>query len=110
MRRIFGLILFFGGFWFIGQNIVFSSRISFFSWQGLAAGGSVALMVCGIVGFFFGSTSLRLASVAAIAASIIIIFLSGTVFIQPTSLAEVFLGLGAMGAGAALINNMNINL
>jgi hypothetical protein len=48
MIRLIGLGLFFFGFWFIGQNIIFTSQISFFTFRGIAAGGSIILLIGGI--------------------------------------------------------------
>jgi len=109
MARFFGYILFLGGFWFISQNVVFSSRVSFFTWQGISAGGSVVLLVGGLIGFFFGAENMRLPSMAAVAGSLVLILLSGTLYIQPTSLAEVFIGFVAIAAGGSLIQGRKIN-
>lgn len=109
MTRFLGYLLFFGGFWFISQNIVFSSRVSFFTWQGLSAGGSVILLIEGLAGFFFGEENTRFPSLWAVAASLVLFLVSGTVYIRPTSFAEVFIGLVTIFVGASLIQGRKIN-
>jgi hypothetical protein len=105
MIRLIGLGLFFFGFWFIGQNIIFTSQISFFTFRGIAAGGSIILLVGGISTYLFGSGSSRNAGLVMLLLASVLIFMSGVVIITPTSLAEVFIGIAAMIFGGRMITS-----
>ena len=103
MIRLAGLGLFFFGFWFLGQNIIFSSRISFFTFRGIAAGGSIILLIAGISTYLFGSGSSRNAGLVMLLLAVVLIFMSGIVIITPTSLAEVGVGIAAMIFGGRMV-------
>lgn len=109
MGRIAGIILFVFGFWFIGQNIIISSSFSLFSWQGVSAGGAVILMAIGVIGAFTGNEEYLPGYIGSIIASIILVYVTGTIVIYPTSFAEVFIGTALMGVGLRLIQNINTN-
>ncbi len=110
LTRLIGLAIFFFGFWFLGQNIIFTSQISFFTFRGIAAGGSVILLVAGISTYLFGSGNNRNAGLLMLFLSIVLIFMSGVVIITPTSLAEVFVGLVAMIFGGRMITSGRYNI
>jgi hypothetical protein len=103
--RFIGLGLFFFGFWFLGQNIIFSSQISFFTFRGIAAGGSIILLIAGISTYLFGSGSSRNAGLVMLLLAVVLIFMSGIVIITPTSLAEVGVGIAAMIFGGRMITS-----
>ncbi len=105
MIRLIGLGLFFFGFWFIGQNIIFTSQISFFTFRGIAAGGSIILLIGGISTYLFGSGSSRNAGLLMLFLSAVLIFMSGVIIINPTSLAEIFIGIAAMIFGGRMITS-----
>jgi hypothetical protein len=110
MVRLAGLGLFFFGFWFLGQNIIFSSQISLFTFRGLAAGGSLVLLIGGISTFLFGSPQSRNAGFIMLLLSVVLIFMGGIITITPTSLAEVFIGIAAMIFGGRMITSGRYDL
>ena len=103
--KLIGSGLFFFGFWFIGQNIIFTSQISFFTFRGVAAGGSIILLVGGIFAYVFGGRDYKNAGLVMLVLAVILIFMSGVVIITPTSLAEVFIGIAAMIFGGRMMTS-----
>ncbi len=102
MTRLIGFGLFLFGFWFLGQNIIFYSSFNWFSFTGLLSGASILLLLAGVCTLVFGNRATRNQGIVMLIFSIILIFLSGRVYITPTSLAEVFLGVAAMIIGGNL--------
>lgn len=64
----------------------------------------------GMLAFVFGGEQMRIPALVSVAVGMVIVLVSGTVIITPTSMAEVFVGFAAMAAGSALIVNGEINL
>jgi O-antigen ligase len=99
MIRLIGLAIFFFGFWFIGQNLIIHTLV----WGGLAAGGSMALLLGGIWATVFGKNGVRTAGLVMIALSVVLVFASGIIEILPTSIAELMLGLLAIVYGGRML-------
>jgi hypothetical protein len=108
IQRLIGLILFCGGFYFVGQNIIFAGP--FFSFQGIAAAGSVVAIVSGLFMFFFGGQQFRIPAVLAVMVGIVLVLTSGRIYFTPISLGQVFIGLALMTAGYRLATNGAIDI
>jgi hypothetical protein len=110
IKKIIGMALFCWGFWFLGQNIFFTNRYSFFSFKTIEAAGSVISIVLGTLMLFNGGRNLRMPALVLIAAGIVLVLVSGFIVITPTSMAEVFLGFIAMALGIRLASGGDIDI
>lgn len=96
----FGLLLL--GIYWLGQNILFTNRY-YYWWQSISAAGSVVLLIAGLWVLFEAQGRDRNFAWMLIGGAIALIFMSGGVLIQPTSLWNFLLGFAAMFGGAKLI-------
>ncbi|MBE9031597.1 hypothetical protein IQ266_17835 [filamentous cyanobacterium LEGE 11480] len=96
----FGLMLL--GIYWLGQNIVFTTRYSYW-WQMPMAGGAVLLLLGGLWVLFEAQDSDRNFAWILIGGAIALTFASGGVMIRPTSLWNFLLGFSAMFGGFKLL-------
>lgn len=110
LGKLVGLALVLAGIYFLGQNILFTTRISPYWWQDLSASGSVLAILAGIVTALYGDRSIRNAGWLLIALGILLVFVSGRVILQPTSLWTFFLSFVSLMAGFQLITTGRLRL
>ncbi|NJL82349.1 MAG: hypothetical protein HC890_04165 [Chloroflexaceae bacterium] len=101
--KLFGLGLLIAGIYFLGKNIIFTTQISQFWRQDLAAAGSVLLLSLGVVGLVLFPRASGLLAWGAIAIGILLVFLSGKVSLRPTSLWYFFVSFTCLVSGFKLM-------
>ncbi len=106
MSTIFGLALIIASIYFLGQNIIFTTH--YYLWQSISATGSVLAIMLGI-----GSLTLWRETVGnfgwiLIGMGIVLVFLSGGVILQPTSLWTFCVSMMAFTSGYQLLTRGRI--
>ncbi len=102
LGKLVGLGLLLLGIYFLGQNIIFTSRIANYWWQDIPAAGSVLAMLAGILTLIYGREARSLGWLF-IGVGIALVFISGKVVLQPTSLWTFFLAFFSFASGMQLI-------
>jgi hypothetical protein len=102
LSKLFGLALIVVGLYWLGQNIILTTRAAY-GWQTLPAAGSVILLLGGLWTLFNVTTSDRNFGWIMLGGAIALIFMSGGVIIQPTSLWTFLVGFSALFGGYKLL-------
>lgn len=98
LKPILGLALMLFGIYFLGKNIFFTTQ-AYPWWRGIAADLSVLSLCAGMFMLIFLPTALRYLGWVAVVFGILCVFVSSRAILNPTSLWQFFLSLGAMGFG-----------
>lgn len=102
--KLLGLALIFAGVYFLGQNIIFTTRYSaYYWWRGIPATGSVLATLSGVLVLVLGRRSIKHLGWVLVGLGILMAFLSGGLVLQPTSLWSFFLAAIAMVSGYQLL-------
>ncbi|MDY6784779.1 MAG: hypothetical protein SW833_19915 [Cyanobacteriota bacterium] len=102
VNQLIGLVLILVGVYFLGQNIVFTTHSSPYWWRDVSATGSVLSLVGGIIALIFFPRQTRGWAWILIALGIVLVFLSGSVLLKPTSLWYFFAAFASLIAGLKL--------
>lgn len=106
MSTIVGLALIIASVYFLGQNIVFTTYYSW--WHRTSATGSVLALLAGIGSLTFWRQEMGNFGWIFIAIGIILVFLSGGVVLQPTSLWTFCVSMLAFASGYQLLTRGKI--
>jgi hypothetical protein len=106
MSTIVGLALIIASVYFLGQNIVFTTYYSW--WHRTSATGSVLALLAGIGSLTFWRREMGNFGWIFIAIGIILVFLSGGVVLQPTSLWIFCVSMLAFASGYQLLTRGKI--
>jgi hypothetical protein len=106
MSTIVGLALIIASVYFLGQNIVFTTYYSW--WHRTSATGSVLALLAGIGSLTFWRREMGNFGWIFIAIGIILVFLSGGVVLQPTSLWTFCVSMLAFASGYQLLTRGKI--
>ncbi|HEY9662216.1 MAG TPA: hypothetical protein V6C65_27490 [Allocoleopsis sp.] len=109
MSKLIGLALLLVGVYFLGQNIIFTTRLALFWWRDISAAGSVIAMVTGILLLFYGGRGIRETGWLLVGLGILLVFVSGGVILRPTSLWTLFLSLISLTGGYQLLTTGRLN-
>ncbi|MCG5058172.1 MAG: hypothetical protein KA714_09270 [Limnoraphis sp. WC205] len=104
-----GLALVLLGVYFLGQNIVFTSRILRYWWQDMSAASSVILLIFGIVSLVFFPRETGNLGWVFVVAGVALVFINSRVLLRPTSLWSFFVAFVSMTAGLKLIRTGRID-
>ncbi len=104
MRFFTGLLLVLLGLYFLGKNIVFTTRYLPFFWQDISAAGVVLCIAGGVAALILLDEGFRKAGWVFIFFGIILVFVNARVFIKPTSLWSFFCGITSMFAGFKIMH------
>ncbi|WP_295615594.1 hypothetical protein [Chamaesiphon sp. GL140_3_metabinner_50] len=107
MSSILGLALIIFSIYFLGKGIDFSST-AYIGWQKTSATASVLAMLAGISSLTFWRRELGNFGWIFIAIGIILVFMSGSVMLKPTSLWNFFVGMTAFASGYQLLTRGRI--
>lgn len=106
MSTIIGLALIIASVYFLGQNIIFVSHYSW--WYNTSATASVIALMAGIGSLTFWRQEMGNFGWIFIAIGIILVFLSGGVVLQPTSLWTFCLSMLTFASGYQLLTRGKI--
>ena len=104
MTRLLGLILLLAGLYFLGQNIMFSTYYSPFFWRNLPAIGAVLLVMAGVISLLLLPRQTGSFGWLLLILGIVLVFMSGGVFLKPTSLWNFAIAFGALISGYKLLS------
>ena len=103
MRKLLGLALLIAGIYFLGQNVIFTSWGSRYFWRNLPAAGAVLCLVSGCLALIFARRETGGFGWVLVGSGIVLVFLSGGVFLKPTSLWQFLVGFTALAGGYKLM-------
>ncbi|MGG6295371.1 hypothetical protein ACQ4M4_13350 [Leptolyngbya sp. AN02str] len=102
--KLIGLCLILAGIYFLGQNIIFTTRFSaYYWWRSIPATGSVLSTLSGVVILVCARRSVKDLGWVLVGLGILMAFLSGGLVLQPTSLWTFFVAAIAMVSGYQLL-------
>jgi hypothetical protein len=110
MSKLIGIGLIVIGIYFLGQNIIFTSRPSPYWYTNLAADACVISMLSGLLLVFFGRSVFRSIGWFLIAAAVALVFVSGYIVIERTTLWEFFLSFTCIAGGYKLFTTGNLGI
>lgn len=110
MTKLMGIGLILIGVYFLGQNIVFTSRPSPYWYTNLAADACVITMLSGMLITFFAGSTFRPVGWFLIATGIALVFISGYVVLEPTTLWEFFISFMCIAGGYKLMTTGRISI
>lgn len=110
LGKILGLALIVLGIYFIGQNVIFSTRYAYGRWRDISAAFSVVSLCAGVLTLVYGKSASKSTGWVLIALGIISVFFSGGVFLRPTSLWQFLVALMSMASGFQLLTTGRISL
>jgi hypothetical protein len=93
----------------LGQNIVFTSRISPYWWRDISAAGSVLALTAGVISLLFFRSATGSFGWVLVGLGIVLVFINGNVILMPTSLWYFFLAFASLTAGLKLITTGRID-
>ena len=108
MATLFGLVLIIASIYFLGQNIIFTTYYSPYWWRQLPAVGAVLAILLGIGSLTFWQQEIGNFGWIFIAIGIILVFLSGGVILQGTSLWTFFVSMLLFASGYQLLTRGRI--
>jgi hypothetical protein len=107
--KLTGLILLFTGLYFLGKNIIFASGYYSYFYRSLPATGSVLAIMGGVFSLVFFRRQTGNLGFILLSIGIVLVFLSGGVILQPTSLWNFLVSFTALAVGYKLLNEGRIN-
>ncbi len=107
--KCIGLLLLLIGIYYLGQNIIFTSTYYRYFYQSLPAVGSVLAIVGGVLTLVFFRRETGNFGWILLIIGIVLVFLSGGVILQPTSLWNFLVSFGTIAVGYKLLNEGRIN-
>ncbi len=108
MSTILGFSLIIVSIYFLGQNIYFTTHYYSSWWHQTSAAGSVLAILAGVAALTFWRRELGNFGWILIAIGIILVFLSGGVVLQPTSLWTFLVSMLAFASGYQLLTRGRI--
>jgi len=103
IKSLIGVALILIGIYFLGQNIVFTTKVSPYWWRDLSATGSVVLTLAGLATLTFFPRETGKAGWVMILLGIALVFVSGRVLLLPTSLWTFFVAFASTLIGLNLL-------
>lgn len=103
MSQLLGIVLLLTGLYFLGQNIVFSTYYSPYFWRNLPAQGSVLAIMGGVISLLFFRRQTGNFGWGLLIFGVVLVFLSGGVFLKPTSLWNFLIAFTALVSGFKLL-------
>jgi hypothetical protein len=107
--KLMGLFLLIAGIYFLAQNIFFASSFYNYFWRSLPASASVLCLMGGVLSLIFFRRQTGNLGWILIAIGAIFVFLSGGVFLRPTSLWQFLVSFTAIAAGYKLLSEGRVN-
>jgi hypothetical protein len=103
MSQLLGLLLLLTGMYFLGQNIMLSTSYSPYFWRSLPAQGSVLAIMGGVISLLVFPRQTGKFGWVLLILGVVLVFLSGGIFLKPTSLWNFMIAFTALIAGFKLL-------
>lgn len=110
MGRLIGLGLLILGFYFMGQNIYFTTNVHPYWWRGVAADASVLFLTGGIVSLVFLPRREKMLGWILMGIGVLLIFFGSHAVLNPTSLWQFCLSFGCFVGGYQLLSTGRLNI
>ncbi len=108
MSKLLGVALLLLGIYLLGQNIIFVTHASPYIWRDIPAGSSVLAIMAGVISLLFFQRQTGNIGWILLGVGAVLVFLSGGIVLQPTSLWEFFIAFVALAGGFQLITQGSI--
>ena len=105
MRFFIGLSLILLGLYFLGKNVVFTTRYLPFLWQDISATGAVFCITGGVSSLILADGNFKKAGWIFIFLGVVLVFVNARVFIKPTSLWSFIWGVASMASGFRIMHS-----
>ena len=103
IRKGLGGALLIGGLYVLGKDIVFTTRLAYGIWNGIAALGSVLSLVGGVLLLLFGSKETKNLGWIGIAVGVVLVFAGSRAVLNPVSLWQFLVAFACMAGGYKLL-------
>lgn len=107
--KLIGLVLLIAGIYFLGRNIVFASSFYRYFWRSLPAAASVLCIMGGAISLIFFRREMGNLSWVLFVLGIVLVFLSGGVFLRPTSLWQFLVAFVSLTAGYKMLTEGRVS-
>lgn len=101
--KLIGLILLVAGVYYLGQNVVFASSFYRYFWRSIPAAASVLCLMGGVITLIYFYRQAASLGWTLLITGIVLVFLSGGVFLRPTTLWQFVVSFGALTVGFKLM-------
>jgi len=109
--RYLGIPLIGLGIYLLGENIIFSTGYLRGWWRDGSAAFAVVSMAAGVLTVLYATEKqVKQAGLVLVAMGIIAVFITGGVFLRPTSLVQFLAGICALASGYQLFTTGRISL
>ncbi|WYL94393.1 MAG: hypothetical protein HEQ35_11470 [Gloeotrichia echinulata IR180] len=108
--KLIGLALLLAGVYFLGQNIYFTTNVHPYWWRGIAADASILCLTSGILMLFFLHRQEKSLGWVVLGIGIVLIFLSSSAILNPTSLWQFCLSMACFVGGYQLLTTGRLNI
>jgi len=109
LKKLIELALVIAGIYFLGKNIYFTTYVSSYWWRDISAAGSVLSILGGVISLIFFPRDMKMLGTVFVFLGIVLVFVSGSVVLRPTSLWYLFLSFSSLLGGLKLMNTGRIN-
>jgi hypothetical protein len=99
MQRFLGILFIVAGIYFLSQNIMFSTYYSPYFWRNLPAIGSILCLMGGTIALIVFPRQTGIWGWMLITLGVVLVFLSGGVFLKPTSLWNFLVAFASITVG-----------
>lgn len=106
--KLIGVFLLLFGVYYLGQDIIFTTRFFPSFGRSMPAAGSVLAITGGVIALVFFRRQAGNLGWFLLALGIVLVFLSGGVLLQATTLWKLFIGLVALAVGYKLLSEGRI--
>ncbi len=107
LAKLLGLCLMLFGIYYLGQNVVFDMPGRYYAYRYafrlVSAKTSVLLLAAGVMGLVFLPNRSKGWAWGAVIGAIVLVFASGSIWLQPTNLWQFLVALLAMVSGYRLM-------
>ncbi len=110
LLKLLGLALLLLGFYFLGQNIYFTTNVHPYWWRGIAADASVLFLTGGIVALFMFPRREKSFGWIVLSIGVLLVFFSSRAVLNPTSLWQFCLSLASFVGGYQLLRTGRIGI
>ena len=110
MGRLIGLCLLIAGFYFMGQNIYFTTNVHPYWWRGIAADASVLFLTGGVISLFFLPRRDKMLAWILMGIGTLLIFFGSRAVLNPTSLWQFCLSFACFVSGYQLLSTGRLNI
>ena len=103
LSKALGWVLLIGGLYVLGKDIIFTTRLGYGFWGGIAALSTVLALVGGTLLLAFAPKETKKTGWIAISIGIVLVFAGSKAVLNPISLWQFLIAFGCMAGGYKLM-------